>query len=179
MPFFSLKEELAPLCVYTRSRSILCTGWWRDYVSLVFIYVLLSLGTAVRKDFFARILKTKLWVWTVVWATFISCFDSHLDGQRNLSCEKWTVKTESARKSARGEQEKEYSIIFPAFDVFQDNLKDIFSQSFPWAVMFLINFYNGFKAGLFLWKIRWPLEILMFLINMFVLHNYSPCPFFY
>lgn len=53
-------------------------------------------------------------------------------------------------KSARGEQEKEYSIIFAAFDVFQGNLKDIFSQSFPWVGMFLINFYNGFKAGLFL-----------------------------
>ena len=29
-------------------------------MSLVFIYILLSLGTAVRKDFFARILKTNL-----------------------------------------------------------------------------------------------------------------------
>lgn len=57
---------------------------------------------------------------------------------------------ESAYRSARGEQEKENSIIFAAFDVFQDNLKDIFSQSFPWAGMFLINFYSGFKAGLFL-----------------------------
>lgn len=82
-------------------------------------------------------------------------------------------------KSARGEQEKEYSIIFAAFDVFQGNLKDIFSQSFPWVGMFLINFYNGFKAGLFLWKMRWPLEISMFMINKFVLHNYFFPPFFY
>lgn len=86
---------------------------------------------------------------------------------------------ESEHKSAQGEQEKEYTIIFAAFDVFQDNLKDIFSQSFLWSGIFLINFYNGFKAGLFLWKIRWPLEILMFLINMFVLHNYLFFPFFH
>lgn len=53
-------------------------------------------------------------------------------------------------KSARGEQEEEYSIIFAAFDVFQDNLKDIFSPRFPRSGMFLINLYSGFKAGLFL-----------------------------
>lgn len=51
-------------------------------------------------------------------------------------------------KSARGEQEEEYSIIFAAFNVFLDNLKDIFSPRFPRSGMFLINFYNGFKAGL-------------------------------
>lgn len=51
---------------------------------------------------------------------------------------------------AQGVSKRKYTIIFAAFDVFQDNLKDIFSQSFPWSGIFLINFYSGFKAGLFL-----------------------------
>lgn len=68
--------------------------------------------------------------------------------------------------------EKRGSIGFAACDGFQDNLKDILTQGFPWLGMLLINFYNGFKAGLFFYKIRGPLEILIFLINMFFLHNF-------
>lgn len=92
-------------------------------------------------------------------------FDPQLDHQRNLFFKKKAVRT--ACTEHRGEQEKECPIIFAACDVFQDNLKDIFSQNFPWLGMLLINFYNDFKAGLFFCKIRRPLEILMFLINVF------------
>lgn len=92
-------------------------------------------------------------------------FAPQLDDQRNLSFKKQAVRT--ACTEHKGEQEKECSIIFAACDVFQDNLKDISSQGFPWLGMLLINFYNGFKAGLFFCKIREPLEILMFLINVF------------
>lgn len=90
MPLFSLKDELAPLYVYTKVS--FCSMHWvteRDYVSLVFIYVLLNLGTAVRKDIFCRYFEDENSRFgQLSERPFILCFDSQLDGQRNLSCEK-------------------------------------------------------------------------------------------
>lgn len=142
------------MCVYTKvSVCSMRRVPGRDYMSLVFIQVLLNPGIEAREDIFASIWKTNF-------------KNLSLDGcQRDLSfCalipsqsarEIYPVRSEQLKqkewghKSTRGEQEKEYTVIFAAFDVFQDNVKDIFSQSFPWSGIFLINFYNGFKAGLF------------------------------
>lgn len=113
VPFFSLKEELA-LFVCTQDLGLFYVLWWRDYVSPCFYLRPFKSGNSSKKRLFCQDFEDKT-------LGLDSCLsDLHfvlwfplLDGQRNLSCEKWTVKTESARKSARGEQEKEYSYSFP------------------------------------------------------------------
>lgn len=125
-------------------------------MSLVFIYVLLNPRAEARKDIFASILKMNFKNLNLDSCQSDLLFCALIPSL--MAREIYPVRSEQlkqrerecAHKSARGEQEKEYSIIFAAFDVFQDSLKDIFSQSFPWAGIFLINFFNGFKAGLFL-----------------------------
>lgn len=104
-------------------------------MSLVFIYVLLNLGTEVRKDIFASTLKMNFKNLSLDSCQSDLLFCALIPSQMAREIypkrsEQLKQREREVHRSTMGEQEKDYSIIFAAFDIFQGNLKDISVKAF-------------------------------------------------